>query len=66
MDALVNFYTDQSFLDWYKTTLDERHSWHFPKRNCCGHDDFINFGNTASHNYLVPISKSLWMAGSEM
>jgi len=44
MDALVNFYTDQSFLDWYKTTLDERHSWHFPKRNCCGHDDLSILG----------------------
>jgi len=26
MDALDNFYTDQSFVDWYKTTLDEGHS----------------------------------------
>jgi len=26
MDALDNFYTDQSFVDLYKTTLDEGHS----------------------------------------
>jgi len=26
MDALDNFYTDQSFVDWYKTTWDEGHS----------------------------------------
>jgi len=26
MDALDNFYTDQSFVDWYKTTQDEGHS----------------------------------------
>jgi len=26
MDALDNFYTDQSFVDWYKTTHDEWHS----------------------------------------
>jgi len=26
MDALHNFYTDQSFVDWYKTTQDEGHS----------------------------------------
>jgi len=26
MDALDNFYTDQSFLDWCKTPLDEGHS----------------------------------------
>jgi len=25
MDALDNFYTDQSFVDWYKTTQDEGH-----------------------------------------
>jgi len=25
-DALDNFYTDQSFVDWYKTTQDEGHS----------------------------------------
>jgi len=26
MDGLDNFYTDQSFVDWYKTTQDEGHS----------------------------------------
>jgi len=26
MDAHDNFYTDQSFVDWYKTTQDEGHS----------------------------------------
>jgi len=26
MNALDNFYTDQSFADWYKTTQDEGHS----------------------------------------
>jgi len=26
MDALDNFYTDHSFVDWYKTTQDERRS----------------------------------------
>jgi len=26
MDALDNFYTDQSFVDWYTTTQDEGHS----------------------------------------
>jgi len=26
MDALNNFYTDQSFVDWHKTTQDEGHS----------------------------------------
>jgi len=26
MDAQDNFYTDQSFVDWYKTTQDEGHS----------------------------------------
>jgi len=26
MDALDNFYTDQSFVGWYKTTQDEGHS----------------------------------------
>jgi len=26
MDALDNFYTDQSFIDWYKTTRYEGHS----------------------------------------
>jgi len=26
MDAFDNFYTDQSIVDWYKTTRDEGHS----------------------------------------
>jgi len=26
MDALDNLYTDQSFVDWYKTTRDQGHS----------------------------------------
>jgi len=26
MDAFDHFYTDQSFVDWYKTTRDEGHS----------------------------------------
>jgi len=26
MDALDNFYTDNPFVDWYKTTQDEGHS----------------------------------------
>jgi len=26
MDALDNFYTDQSFIDWYKKARDEGHS----------------------------------------
>jgi len=26
MDALNNFYTDQSVVDWYKATQDEGHS----------------------------------------
>jgi len=29
MDVLDNFYTDQSFVDRYKTTQDEGHSQHF-------------------------------------
>jgi len=29
MDALDHFYTDQSFVDWHKTTQDEGH---FSKR----------------------------------
>jgi len=32
MDALDNFYTDQPFVDWYKTTQDEGYSEHFSKR----------------------------------
>jgi len=31
MDAHDNFYTDQSFVDWYKTTQDKGHSYHFSK-----------------------------------
>jgi len=58
MDALDNFYTDQSFVDWYKTTQDEGH---FFKK-----DQFLdlmiaNFENTASHNYLL--QKSEFMNG---
>jgi len=32
MDELDNFYTDQSFVNWYKTTQDEGYSSHFSKR----------------------------------
>jgi len=32
MDAVDNFYTDQSFVDWYKTTQNKGHSQHFSKR----------------------------------
>jgi len=65
MDARDNFYTDQSFVDWYKTTQVEGHSSFFKK------DRFmdlmiINFENTASHKYLLQKSKSLWMDRSEM
>jgi len=33
MDALDNFYTDQSFVSPYKTTHNIGHSWHFSKKD---------------------------------
>jgi len=63
MNALDNFYTDQSFVDWYKATRDEGHSQHFSKRICY---DFVNFENNASHKYLVQKSKIIWMARSDL
>jgi len=40
MDALDNFYTDQSFVDWYKTRQDEGHSYYFSKRSVFGLDEY--------------------------
>jgi len=63
MDAVDNFYTDQSFVDWYKTAKDILNI--FRKESVFGLDDY-QIENTASHKYLVQKSNSLWMPGSEV
>jgi len=59
MDELDEFYTDQSCVDWYKTTEDKRHSQHFSKRT--GFWIWFTFENASSHKYVVQKAKSLWM-----
>ena len=60
MDALDNFYTDQSFVDidtGRRGTKDILNI--FQKGSVFGLEDFINFKNTASHKYLVQKYKNL-------
>jgi len=66
MDALDNFYTDRSFVDWYKTKQDEGHFLTFFKKDRFSDLMIINFENIVSHKYLAQKSESLWMASSEM
>ena len=63
MDAVDNFYTDQSFADWYKTTKDILNI--FPKVSVFGLDDY-QFWEYRLPQYLVQKSENLWMARSEM
>jgi len=67
MDALDNFYTDQSFVDIDTRQRESKDILNiFQKGSVFWLDDFINFKNTASHKYLVQKSENLWMARSEM
>jgi len=63
MDALDNFYTDQSFVD---IDIRQRETKDILNISVFGLGDFINFKNTTSHNCLVQKSKNLCMARSEI
>jgi len=56
MDALDNFYTDQSFVD---IDTRQRETKDILNISVFGLGDFINFKNTASHKYLVQKSDNL-------
>jgi len=66
MDALDNFYTDQPFVDWYKTTQDEGYSEHFSKRISFWTSWLWIWRILLHTNILCKKSKSLWIARSEM
>jgi len=59
MNALDNFYTDQSFVDWYKATQDEEHSSQFSKRIGVVWTWWLRI---PFHTNILCKRQSLWMA----